>query len=93
MYSLSELSSGELASEMWNKTKRYGELSLWITEADIKIRSTITENRVVQSDMEHEIELKHAADVELYTILLDLKKVELEMDKRVNPQGDINGNN
>lgn len=91
-YSLTELSNGELATEMWNKTKRYGELCLWIAEADLKVYSMITENKQVQSVITREIELKHDADIERYIILSDLKKIEIEMDKRVNPQGENNGN-
>lgn len=80
---LSQLNNMELANEMMAKTKRYGELSLWIAEADLKVYSMIVENKQVQSAIAREIELKHAADVERYIVLSDLKKIELEMDKRV----------
>ena len=88
---LTELSNNELANQMSQLTKRFGELSLWISESDIKVYTMITENRQVQSAISREIELKHAADVERYIVLSDLKKIELEMDRRVNPSGDTNG--
>lgn len=78
------LSNIELANEMMDKTKRYGELSLWIAEADFKIYSMIIENKQVQSAIAREIELKHDADIERYIMLSDLKKIELEMDRRSN---------
>lgn len=84
---LTELSNIELANEMLLQTKRFGELSLWITEADIKVHKMITEDKQVQSAIAREIELKHQADVERYIVLSNLKKIELEMDKRVNPEG------
>jgi len=84
---LAPLSNGELATQMYTLTKRFGELSLWIAEADTKVYRMITEDTQVQSEIAREIELKHAADVERYIVLADLKKIELEMDKRVNPQG------
>lgn len=86
---LKALSNNELANEMFSLTKRFGELCLWIAEADTKVYSMITENRQVQSAIAREIELKHAADVERYIVLSNLKKIELEMDKRVNPQGEV----
>jgi hypothetical protein len=89
MQNLAELSNNELANEMYSLTKRFGELSLWISEADIKVYTMITENRQVQSAISREIELKHGADLERYIVLSNLKKIELEMDKRVNPQGVI----
>lgn len=87
MNNLAELSNLELANEMMSCTKRFGELSLWIAEADIKVYSMITEHKQVQASIAREIELKHQADVERYIVLSDLKKIELEMDRRVNPEG------
>ncbi len=88
---LTQLSNGELATQMYTLTKRFGDLSLWISEADNKIYRMITENTQVQSEITRQIELKHDADVERYIVLSDLKKIELEMDNRVNPQGVENG--
>lgn len=84
---LKPLSNGELATQMYTLTKRYGELSLWIAEADQKVCTMIRDNKQIQSTIAREIELKHAADVERYIILADLKKIELEMDFRV--EGEI----
>jgi len=91
MPNLTQLSNGELATEMYTVTKRYGELSLWIVEADIKVRSMITERVGTTGDIKYQIELKHGAEVELYTVLSDLKKIELEMDRRVQGK-EVNGN-
>jgi len=76
------LSNIELANEMFSLTRRFGELSLWIAEADIKVYSLITENKQVQESITREIELKHQADIERYVVLSNLKKIELEMDRR-----------
>jgi len=84
---LTVLTNNELANEMFSLTKRFGELSLWIAEADQKVYTMITANKEVQSAIAREIELKHQADVERYIVLSNLKKIELEMDKRVNPEG------
>lgn len=80
---LTLLTNIELANEMLSQTKRYGELSLWITEADNKVYKMITDNNQKQDIIAREIELKHQADVERYIVLSNLKKIELEMDKRV----------
>lgn len=80
---LQVLTNMDLANEMLSLTKRYGELSLWIAEADLKIYDMIQKNQQVQSVIAREIELKHGADVERYIVLSDLKKIELEMDRRV----------
>jgi hypothetical protein len=85
---LQTLSNLDLANQMMDRTKRYGELSLWIAEADLKIFNMITEHKQVQSTIAHEIELKHQADLERYIVLSDLKKIELEMDKRVGTQNE-----
>ena len=89
---LKELSNGELATQMYTVTKRYGELSLWIAEADSKVVRMISENKEVQSEISRQIELKQQADVERYIALSNLKKIELEMDRRVLGE-DVNGNN
>lgn len=80
---LQSLSNIELANEMLSLTKRYGELSLWIAEADQKVCAMISENKEVQSAIAHEIDLKHNADLERYIVLSNLKKIELEIEKRV----------
>lgn len=80
---LPSLTNGEIATEMYTLTKRYGELSLWITEADIKVRKLICERTGTAGEIKYQIELKHGAEVELYSVLSDLKKIELEMDRRV----------
>lgn len=87
MENLKALTNIELSNEMISQTKRFGELSLWIAEADLKVYNMITENKQVQSAIAREIELKHEADVERYIVLSNLKKIELEMDTRVNPEG------
>ena len=89
---LMELTNNELTNQMFQLTKRFGELSLWIAEADLKVYTMITENRQIQSAISREIELKHGADIERYIVLSDLKKIELEIDRRVNPAGEQNGN-
>lgn len=83
MENLQVLTNMDLANEMLTLTKRYGELSLWIAEADLKVYNMIAENKQVQSSIAREIELKHQADLERYIVLSNLKKVELEMDRRV----------
>lgn len=77
------LSNSELAAEMYSLTKRYGELSLWAAEAELKIVNMITKNEQIQSVIAREIELKQGAELERYIVLSNLKKVELEMDRRV----------
>jgi hypothetical protein len=84
MNNLQSLTNSELANEMFALTKRFGELSLWIAEADLKVYTMITENKQVQSAIATEIDLKHNADLERYIVLSNLKKIELEIDKRVN---------
>lgn len=79
---LQTLTNIELANEMFSLTKRFGELSLWIAEADQKVYTMIAGNNQIQSAISREIELKHQADVERYIVLSDLKKIELEMDRR-----------
>lgn len=83
MSDLQNLKNGELATEMYTLERRYGQLSLWITEADIKVRKMITERTGTDGQIKYQLELKHGAEVEMYTVLSDLKKIELEMDRRV----------
>lgn len=83
MSNLQNLTNLELTDQMYVLTKRYGELSLWITECDQKVCAMIQQNKQDQSSIAREIELKHQADVEKYIVLSDLKKIELEMDRRV----------
>jgi len=89
METLLDLSNGELATKMYEVTKRYGELSLWISEAELKITTMIMTNNEVQSEIAQQVKLKHAAEIEKYMALSNLKKIELEMDRRV--QGVICG--
>ena len=86
---LKPLSNGELATAMYTATKRYGECCLWIAEAELKIYDMIMENKEQQSEIKRQIELQQGAAVEKWIALSDLKKIELEMDRRV--QGDNNG--
>lgn len=88
MNNLQVLSNLDLANHMMTLTKRFGELSLWIAESDLKVYNMITENKQIQSVIAHEIELKHQADLERYIVLSDLKKIELEIDKRVGTQNE-----
>lgn len=83
MEQLQVLSNGELATRMYEVTKRYGELALWMAEAELKIYNMITKNEEVQSEIKRQIELKQSAEVEKFIALSDLKKIELEMDRRV----------
>jgi hypothetical protein len=94
---LKELSNGELAGEMNRLTHRMGELCMWMEESDRKIRGLIldpystptetTEYGVrrfsLHTAVSKEIDLKQMAEIEKYVILADLKKIELEMDRRV----------
>lgn len=100
---LKPLSNIELTNEMNRLTHRYGELSLWIEEADRRIRGLILEGpdsalqKQIASDASHgvvslysltgtikrELDLKQQAEIEKYAVLADLKKIELEMDRRV----------
>lgn len=80
---LTQLSNGELATRMYEETKRYGELSLWIAEAEFKIYTMITTNNEKQSEIKRQLELKQGAEVEKFIALSNLKKIELEMDLRV----------
>lgn len=83
METLQALSNGELATRMYEITKRYGECSLWMAEAELNIYNLITKNEAVPSEIKRQIELKHGAEVEKFIALSDLKKIELEMDRRV----------
>jgi len=89
METLLDLSNGELATRMYEVTKRYGELTLWMSECELKIVQMITTNSEVQSEITRQLELKQAAEVEKFIALSNLKKIELEMDRRV--QGVICG--
>lgn len=80
---LPALSNIDLANEMHRLTKRYGDLSLWIAESELKIYQMIAENRQVQAEIAREIHNKQEAELEKWVVLSDLKKIELEMDKRV----------
>ena len=80
---LKPLSNSELANEMVALTKRFGDLSLWITEHEVKIYNMITTNSETPSAMKASLELKHGAEAEKWLVLSNLKKIELEMDKRV----------
>lgn len=80
---LPTLSNIDLANEMHRLTKRYGDLSLWIAESELKIYQMIAENRQVQAEIAREIHNKQEAELEKWVVLSDLKKIELEMDKRV----------
>lgn len=83
MNNLQDLNNSELAAKMYELTKRYGELSLWSIESELKIFNMITKNEQIQSVIAREIELKQGAELEKYIVLSDLKKIELEMDRRV----------
>jgi hypothetical protein len=94
---LKALNNGELAAEMHRLTHRLGELSLWIEESDRKIcalildpysvpTETTPEGRTrfpLYSSVARELDLKQSAELEKYIVLADLKKIELEMDRRV----------
>lgn len=83
METLLDLSNGELATRMYEVTKRYGELSLWMSECELKIVQMITTNTEIQSEITRQLELKQAAEIEKFIALSNLKKIELEMDRRV----------
>ncbi len=83
MESLTQLSNGELATRMYEETKRYGELSLWMAEAELKIYNMIMTNNEKQGEIKRQLELKSGAEVEKFISLSNLKKIELEMDRRV----------
>jgi hypothetical protein len=80
---LKMLSNGELATRMYEETKRYGELCLWMAEAELKIINMISENKQVQSEISRQLELKQGAEVEKFVALSNLKKIELEIEKRL----------
>lgn len=80
---LPALSNIDLANEMHRLTKRYGDLSIWIAESELKIYQMIAENKQVQHEIAREIHNKQEAELEKWVVLSDLKKIELEMDKRV----------
>ena len=83
--SLVPLSNMELASKQFELLKRYGELSLWIAEADRKIFDMICTDRQIDSmGIKRELELKHSADTERYAVLSEMKRLEIEMENRVN---------
>lgn len=83
MEPLTQLSNGELATRMYEETKRYGELSLWIAEADYRIYTMIMTNNEKQGEIKRNLDLKQKAEVEKFISLSNLKKIELEMDHRV----------
>lgn len=83
MESLTSLSNSELAAKMFDLTRRYGELSLWMADCELKIYNMITKNEQVQSIIAYELDLKQSAEIEKFVVLSDLKKIELEMDRRV----------
>ena len=89
--SLKQQSNGELATEMYALERRYGQLSLWIAEADLKIYNMITTEDAPKESIKFQLDLKHDADRERYIILSNLKKIELEVDIRVKGV-EINGN-
>lgn len=85
---LTQLSNSELASRMFDLTKRYGELSLWMAESTLKIQDLITRNpdapiKSTTGEIGRQLDLKHGAELESLIVLSDLKKIELEMDRRV----------
>lgn len=84
---LPELSNIDLANEMHRLTKRYGELSLWAAESELRIYQMIADDEQVQAQIAREIQNKQEAELEKWIVLSDLKKVELEMDKRVKGNG------
>jgi hypothetical protein len=96
MADLQQLSNTELAAEMNRLTHRMGELSMWMEESDRKICTLILEPYSVPtetkegktrfplySSVARELDLKQSAELEKYIILAELKKIELEIDKRV----------
>jgi len=89
METLTQLSNGELATRLYEITKRYGECCLWIADAELKLYRVITEadrgimNAEEQAEITKQIEFKKGAELEKYIALSNLKKIELEMDRRV----------
>lgn len=96
MQDLKALNNGELAAEMNRLTHRMGELCMWMEESDRKICALLldpysvpTETKEgrtrfpLYSTVSRELDLKQSAELEKYIVLADLKKIELEMDRRV----------
>lgn len=89
MEALTQLSNGELATRMYEVTKRYGECCMWVAEAENKIFNMITNRVEDYSEISVQVELKGQAELEKYIAMSNLKKIELEMDRRV--LGESNG--
>ena len=93
MNSLQVLNNSELTSEIYALTKRYGELSLWLAEAELKIFTMIcTDSKIVTLGLEKEIDIKQAADLERWKVLSQIKRCEIEMERRVNGKENSNTN-
>ena len=94
---LKTLSNIELANEMNRLTHRMGELCMWMEESDRKICGLLLDPYSIStektkegrtrfpmySEVASELDLKQSAELEKYIVLADLKKIELEMDRRV----------
>ena len=81
--------NGELSLWMDESHRRICSLILEGPDAALKSQMQAAENHGVVSmyalsgTIQRELELKQAAEVERYTVLANLKKIELEMDARV----------
>jgi hypothetical protein len=82
---LPALSNSQLAKQQSQLTERYGQLMMWIADAERKIYDMICTNVTMESlGLQHEVDLKFQAEIEKYKILSQLKQIEIEMEKRVN---------
>lgn len=93
---LKTLSNMQIEGEMRRLTHRMGELSMWMEESDRIIcgllldpYSVPIENKEgktrfpLYSSVARELDLKQSAEIEKYIVLAELKKIELELDRRV----------